>query len=122
MMKFILASAAVFTLAAASAMAQDMPADPTAPTPLAPISAPTAIPGYSSSRTVNSVDGNGVETEQTQSYSSGMTGVKATSSWQTLAPDGAEMSASHEERSVAPIGQATTTTTRTTTTTTTPDQ
>lgn len=117
MIKSMLASATIVMLTAGAAMAQGMPADPTLPTQLAPVTPPPVVSSYSSSKTVKSIDGNGVQTEQSQSYTSGINGVKATNSSQTLAPDGSEISATHEERTAIPSGQSTTTITRTTTTT-----
>lgn len=120
MTKFLLTSTAVFTLMSGIAMAQDLPAGPSGPTQLAPVVPTPPVSSYSTNRTEKSIDANGVQTEQSQSYSVGADGVKSMKNSQTVAPDGSEISATHEERSATPAGQSSTTTTRTTTTTTDP--
>lgn len=119
MRKFLFTSAAAFALMSGIAAAQEIPAGPLHPTQVAQAdSAPGS--SYSSNRTEKTVDGNGVQSEQSQSYSVGADGVKSTKSAQTVGPDGSESSMTHEERSASPMGQSSTTTTRSTTSTTGP--
>ncbi len=120
MTRILLTSTAVFALMSGVALAQDYPASPSAPTQLAPVAPAPPVSSYSTNHTEKSIDANGVQTEQSQSYSVGADGVKSMKNSQTIAPDGSEISATHEERSATPAGQSSTTTTRTTTTTTEP--
>lgn len=120
MSRILLTSTAVLALMSGVAMAQDLPAGPSGPTQLTPMVPTPPVTSYSTNHTEKSIDANGVQTEQSQSYSVGADGVKSMKNSQTIAPDGSQISATHEERSATPAGQSSTTTTRTTTTTTDP--
>jgi hypothetical protein len=114
MTKYWLASTAALAMMSGVALAQTAPFDSstttqsTTTTTVAPL-----IPGtFSSSKTQQTIDGNGTETDKTQTFKSGSGGTDATSSMQTKAPDGSSVSTFHEEGK-SPAGDSSSTTTTT---------
>jgi hypothetical protein len=75
-----------------------------------------ALGTYNSSKSQKSIDSNGIESDKSQSYTSGPGGTKASSSTLVTAPDGARASSYHEEHTSAPPSDTTTTNQTTTTT------
>jgi hypothetical protein len=117
MMKTLSVSAAALAMMTGVAFAQGMSSDTTTSSQTSQTTT-TVAPGvgtYSSSKSQKSIDSNGVETDKSQSYTSGAGGSKASTTTRTIEPDGSQTRVQHDERTVSPAGD--TTTNRSTTTT-----
>lgn len=118
MLRRFLAVATVFGLTTGVALAQSSSTDSTSSTQTT--AAPPVDGTYDSTKTQNSVDANGTETDKSQSYSGGAGGSDAKSNSQTISPDGSAVTSSQSEQRTAPPpppADTTTTTTGSTTTT-----
>jgi hypothetical protein len=115
MKKHVFAGVAAFAiLSGGGAMAQQgVMTDSTTITRQTAAPAPTGVVTKKTEKVINS---SGVETNKTQTYSSGVGGSKSTSTTQTVQPDGSVSSTTHEERTSTPLGESSTVTRSTTTT------
>ena len=109
MTKFWLAGVAVFAMMTGTALAQDTSSDTRTTTH-------SDRGGVHSSKSRNTVDRNGVETDKSKTYSRDDRGLHVRSDTRTVTPEGSVHRTSHEERTESPGGDTMTrsrTTTRT---------
>ena len=120
MMKTLCSGAAALAMMTGVALAQGVSSDTTtstqSTTTTTVIPAAPATSTYNSSKWQKSTDSNGVQTDKSQSYSSGANGSKATSTIRTTEPDGSQTSTQRDERTISPSGDTTTNKSTTTTT------
>ncbi len=115
MTKFLFASVTAFALMTSATFAQSTTSETTNSTTTTVVPAAPVVESYSTSKTQKIIDSNGTEINKNQSYTTGVNGTSASTSTQTVAPDGSKTSTSHEERRIP--GDSTTSRTTTTTTT-----
>jgi len=108
------AAFAMMTGAVPAALAQSSSSSTTTSSTTTPAPTPGSY-NWSKSQTI---DSNGVQTDKSQSYTTGNDGTKASSTTQTMAPDGSQLTSHHEETTTTPLGGTTTDRSTTTTTTT----
>ncbi len=118
MTKYWLASVAVAAMMTGSAFAQNQglssqttTSTQTTTTPAAPV-----VDSVHATKTQNSVDSNGVETDKRQTFTSGSNGTSATANSRTTAPDGSPITSTQHERVVMPNGDTSTSSQSSTTT------
>jgi hypothetical protein len=111
MTKYWLASAAVVAMMTGTALAQSqsLSSETTVSTQTTTVPAPPVVDSIHTTRTQNSIDSNGVETDKSQTYTSGSMGTDATASTTTMGPDGRPLITSKQERTVSPNGDSTAT-------------
>jgi hypothetical protein len=114
MANYLLVGVAAFAMMTGAAFAQSASSDTTTSTQSTTVS--PLVGSYSSTKSQKTIDASGAETDKSQTYTSGVNGTTAGSSTQTTAPDGSQLSTSHEERTASPRGDLTTTNHTTTTT------
>jgi len=115
MFKTVCAGAVALAMMTGVALAQGMSSDTTTSTSSTGTMVAPAVGSYTSTKSQKSIDANGVQTDKSQTYTSGANGSKASTTTRTTEPDGSQTSTQRDERSVSPAGD--TTTNRTTTTT-----
>jgi Flp pilus assembly protein TadD len=116
MTKYFLVGVAAFAMMTSAAVAQSTSSDTTTSTQSTTSTVAQPLGSYSQTKTQKTIDSSGVQTDKSQTYTSGINGTTAGSSTQTTAPDGSQLSTSHEERTASPRGDLTTTNHTTTTT------
>jgi hypothetical protein len=113
MTKYWLVGVAVATMTTGTALAQAQNPNPSSDTtvttrtttdPALPI-----VDSVHTSKTQNTIDSNGVQTDKRQTFTSGSRGTDATASTKTIGPDGRPLATSNQERIVSPNGDTTTT-------------
>jgi hypothetical protein len=118
MTRYWLSGIGALAMMAGPAFAQGLPTDITnSQTTTTTTAVAPPVGTYSTSKSQKIIDSNGVETQKSESYVSGVDGVRSSSNTQTVAPDGSVLSATHEDRTTVPTGETTTTSTTTSTTT-----
>jgi hypothetical protein len=92
----------------ALAQSQSLSSETTVSTQTTTVPAPPVVDTIRTTKTQNSVDSNGVETDKSQTFTSGSKGTDATASTQTIGPDGRPLITSRHERIVEPNGDTST--------------
>jgi hypothetical protein len=119
MTKYWLSGVATFAMMTGAALAQSQSLSSqstvTTQTTTVPAPAPVVVDTVHTTKTQNTVDGDGVQIDKRQTYTSGRNGTAATDDSQTKGPDGRPLTTTHQERVVTPNGDTATSNQTTTT-------
>jgi hypothetical protein len=117
MTKYWLSGVAAIAMMTGTAWAQSqsLSSETTTSTQTTTVPAPPVVNSVHTTKTQDTVNDDGTRIDKRQTYTSGSNGTASTADSQTKGPDGRPVSATHQERVVAPNGDSATSNQTTTT-------